>query len=438
MFKRAVLVFVLLMLVVLGVAAQDDPTDLIGPDSYPEGINPLTGLAVDDPESLNRRPLLIKISNFPPLVREYQIGLNDAEVVWEHLLAGGVTRFSAVFYANDFEKIGPIRSGRLVDFELSRIYRSFFTYSGMAIGTNEILFNDALMLDRVVGGSGPCPPLCRYPQDGLALEHTLFGDTGEIRSTYAEEREVDMTAEPVYGMAFSDTAPEGGIPLESALVRYRQTIVEWQWDDEAQRWMRYQDGEPHWDYSQDKQVQAVNVVIFEEEHTEQPYVRDQYWGPANFAFSVNFIGSGRVFFLRDGQYYEGEWRRETREDPLSFYDMDGNVLPFHTGNTFFNLVPLWIDGYELELTPTEPQTVEVTGSTGVSIRFGPNENYIAPDVAYPGDTFNVLGRNYDGTWLQLMRINREDERAIWLPIERLDVGELDIMALPLPRPSNER
>lgn len=436
MLKRVLLLIALLM-AVGAVVAQDDDT-LIGPDSYPEGVNPLTGLTVDDPEALNRRPLVIKISNFPPLVREYQIGLNDAEVVWEHLLAGGVTRFSAVFYANDFEKIGPIRSGRLVDFELTRIYRSLFTYSGMAIGTNEILFNDALMLDRVVGGSGPCPPLCRYPQDDLALEHTLFGDIGEIRSTYAAEREVDTTAEPVYGMAFSEDVPEGGTPMESVTVRYRQTVVEWVWDEEAARWMRFQDEEPHWDNSRNEQVQAVNVVVFEEEHTEQPYVRDQYWGPANFAFSVNFIGSGRAFFLRDGQYFEGEWRRATREEPLTFYDMDGNVLPFHPGNTFFNLVPLWIDGYELELMPSEPQTVSVNGDTGVSMRFGPNEDYIAPDVAYAGDTFNVLGRNYDGTWLQLLRVNREDERAVWLPVDRLDVGELDIMALPLPRPSNER
>jgi hypothetical protein len=428
--------FLLVLLVVVAVpptTAQDDT--LIGPTAYPAGINPLTGLPVEDPVTLDRRPLIIKISNFPPFVREEQIGLNDAEIVWEHLLAGGVTRFSAVFYEKDFEKVGPVRSGRLLDFELTRIYRSLFTYSGMSQGTNEVLFGDALMSERVVGGSGPCPPLCRYPQEGLALEHTLYADTAAIRTDFAVEREANTTPDPVYGMAFSETAPEGGVPLERGLVRYRETVVEWVWDDEADVWLRFTDGEPHNDLGTDSQVRAKNVLILEEEHTEQPFVREQYWGPANFAFSVNLIGSGRVFLLRDGQLHEGEWVRETREAPLSYVDLDGNILPFAPGNTFINLVPRWYDGYEVELYPAEPFEVLVNGDTGVSMRYGPSTDYVSPDVAYPGDTFIVLGRNFDGDWLQLQR---NETRAVWLPLERVDVDELDVIALPLARPTHER
>ncbi len=433
--KRPFSLVCLLLLIPLFPAATTAQDVIIGPDAYPDGMNPLTGLPAADPDALDRRPLLIKITNFPPVVREHQVGLNDAEIVWEHLLSGGVTRFSAIFLENDYEKIGPVRSGRLVDFELTRIYRSLFTYSGMSQGTIEVLFSDSLMLERVVGGSGPCPPLCRYPQDGLALEHTLFGDTEQIRTDFAAERDVNLTPDPVYGMAFSETAPAGGTPLDFAQVRYTQSVVGWEWDVDAERWLRFQDGEPHWDSSQDKQVQATNVVIIEDTHTIQPFVSEQYWGPANFAFSVNFIGSGRAYMLRDGMLYPGEWRRETREEPLTFFDAEGNVLPFKPGNSFFNLVPMWTDGYELELLPSEPETVAVNGDTGVSMRFGPDAAYVAPDVAYPGDAFAVIGRDFYGEWLQL---KRGDERAIWLPVERLDMADLDIDALPNPRPSHER
>ncbi len=425
----------LVLMVPLFPAATTAQDVVIGPDTYPDGINPLTGLPADDPNALNRRPLLIKITNFPPVVRDYQIGLNDAEIVWEHLLSGGVTRFSAIFLENDYEKIGPVRSGRLVDFELTRIYRSLFAYSGMSQGTIEVLFGDALVSERVVGGSGPCPPLCRYPQEGLALEHTLFGDTEQIRTDFATERDADTTPDPVYGMAFSDDAPPGGTPLDYAQVRYTQSVVGWEWNAAAERWLRVQDGDPHWDTSQDKQVQAANVVIIEDEHTVQPYVSEQYWGPANFAFSVNLIGSGRAYMLRDGTLYQGEWRRESRDEPLTFFDADGDVLPFKPGNSFFNLVPMWTDGYELELLPAEPETITVNGETGVSMRFGPDDAYVAPDVAYPGDEFNVIGRDFYGEWLQL---KRGDERAIWLPVERLNMTGLDADALPNPRPSHER
>lgn len=430
-FWRGLLMLVMLMLpfsVLLNAQS-----DTLGPDTYPDGTNPLTGLPVTDPALLQRRPILVKISNFPVIVRQYQIGLNEADVVWEHLLAGGVTRFSAIFLGSDQPRVGPIRSGRLIDFELTRIYRSLFTYSGMSEGTINVLRGDALVSSRVIGGSGPCPALCRFPQEGLALEHTLFGDTAALRDQ-AIELERDTIPESIYGMAFSKDIQSPGIPLESASIKYRGSTVGWEWDANAGRWLRLQDGEPHID-GNGIRVSAANVVIVEEEHTEQPFVRDQYWGPPNFAFSVNFIGSGRIYFLRDGQIWEGEWRRETREEPLRFFDTNGEILPFRPGNTFFGLVPRWIDGYELEFRFVNPQPVVVTGDTGLSMRTGPSEAYRAPDVAYGGDTFSAIGRNFDGTWLQ---VQRAEDEAVWLPVERLDIGSLDPMTLFNTRPSNER
>lgn len=432
MYKR-LFVGVLLLLCVGVVAAQTE-RDIIGPDSYPAGVNPLTGLLAENPEDLNRRPIIIKISNFPPFVREYQMGLNDAAIVWEHLLAGGVTRFSALFWEGEYEQIGPIRSGRLVDFELLRLYNSLLTFSGLSEGTLSILRQDALVASRAVAGSGPCPPLCRYPQDGLALEHTLFANTAQLRDL-AVERDADLEPDPIRGMAFSEAAPEGGTALDTMTIRYREMLVDWAWDAASERWLRSTDGEAHFDQLSGEQVNAANVVVIEEEHTVQPFVRDQFWGPANFAYSTNFIGSGRIFLLRDGLVYEGEWRRDVREDPLTFYDTEGNLLPFKPGNTFFNLVPRWIDGYELEIKLVEPPQVSVAGDFGVSMHYGPSDAYRAPDVAYAGDTFNVLGRKWDSSWLQ---VQRNDERAVWLPVERLDVGDLDIESLPVPRPTNER
>jgi hypothetical protein len=69
------------------------------------------------------------------------------------------------------------------------------------------------------------------------------------------------------------------------------------------------------------------------------------------------------------------------------------------------------------------------------MRFGPSADYVAPDVAYPGDTFQLLGRNFGGDWVQ---VQRNDSRAVWLPLERVDVGDMDVMTLPLARPTHER
>ncbi|NDJ61596.1 MAG: DUF3048 domain-containing protein, partial [Chloroflexi bacterium] len=417
-----------LLIGAVGLAAQ---TDVIGPNSYPDGINPLTGLSVDNPDDLDRRPLVIKISNYPPEIRP-QAGLNSAEVVWEHLLAGGVTRFAAVFLATDLDHVGPIRSARLIDFELTRIYDALFVYSGMAQGTLDRLRADGVVSSRIVGGAGPCPALCRFPREGLALEHTLFGDMNALRDL-AVEMGRDVVPETVSGMAFSESIPSDGIGLDSIRISYRRTTVEWVHDPESGRWLRNQDGAPHFAAETDTQINAANVLILEADHVEQPFTRDGYWGPPNYAFTVELTGSGRIFLLRDGQYIEGEWRRDSPDAPLLFFDTVGNVLPFKPGNTFVNVVPRWQNGYELTFVLAAPLTATITTPGGVNLRLGPAQAYASPDVAYPGDEFRAVGRDRNGSWVQLLRPNGE---VLWAAAETL-VLDGDVFSLPFSRSTFE-
>ncbi len=436
MLNRVTLVLFMLLLLSLpsSIQAQQDPIEnLIGPDTYPANMNPLTGLVVDNPALLERRPLLVKISNSPAIVRP-QSGLNEADIVWEHLLSGGVTRFSAIFLGQDLEKVGPIRSGRLVDFELTRIYRSLFIYSGMAQGTIDILNQDALVSTRVVGGAGPCPALCRYPRAGVALEHTLFGNTLDLRDL-AIEMGRDTSPQPVYGMAFSETPPDGGIATNGIDINYNETTIEWSYDAGSDRWLRAQDGIAHFDGLTMDQVSAANIVVFEEEHTIQPEVTLDYWGPGDFAFSVNFIGSGRVYLFRDGQYFEGEWRRETQEGVLTYFDLNGNPLPFKPGNTFFNLVPRWVDGYQLSFHLADAPLARIMGDIGQNMRTGPSEAYRQLDVAYPGDTFSAIGRNRSADWVQ---VERDGDGVYWMALSSLDLNGFNVNQLPISRPTNER
>lgn len=429
--RRHFMLFVALMLAALVSLPVSSQTP-VGPETYPPGINPLTGLPVADPFTLDRRPIIVKISNYPPFVRP-QPGLMAADVVWEHLLAGGVTRFSAVFLSNDVDVAGPIRSLRLVDFELVRIYRALSVFSGMAQGTLDVLRTDALMSSRVVGGVDPCPALCRQERPGVALEHTLFGNTAALREL-AAERGRDVEPEAVYGMAFSEAPAREGTPLDALRIYWAETTVEWAYDAETGLWLRSQDGEPHFT-EEGTRVSAANVVVVEEEHTVQANVAPNYWGPGDFAFSVNFIGDGRMYFLRDGQYFTGEWRRETRQDPLTFFDENGDLLTFKPGNSFFGLVPRWVDGYQLEFAVPNPPIATVAGTVGQPMRLGPGDGYVTPDVAYPGDSFELIGRNNASTWLQL---RTSYGALVWLPRTVLAFDEAALANLPKTRPTVER
>ena len=80
-----------------------------GPVRFPDWINPLTGLQPADPSRLNRRPMVIKVSNFPRSIRP-QWGLSLADHVYEYYLEFGLTRFAAVYLGNDTQRVGPVRS----------------------------------------------------------------------------------------------------------------------------------------------------------------------------------------------------------------------------------------------------------------------------------------------------------------------------------------
>jgi len=401
-----ILLTLVLTLLLSASLARAQNAEIIGPDTYPPGVNPLTGLPVANPEALNRRPLLIKISNYPAAVRP-QSGLNSADIVWEAIVEGGVTRFSAIFYGEAVPNVGPVRSARLVDIPLANIYHALFVHSGSSQGTRDYLARDPYVSRHNLGG-GSCPPLCRHPHDNVAYEHTLFGDTEALYQQF-EDYNIDIHASMPTGMAFSETIPFGGVPLEGIIVGYRQTDAEWTYDPYSSWWVRTQDGEPHYDAYSGSQVHASNVLILEADHIDQPVIAEGYWGANNYATQPVLTGSGRIFLLRDGAYHEGQWRRETGVDPLTFYDLAGNTLPFKPGNTFIQLVPRWFNGYALTFKLINP--LPATVSTNGILRYGPSPNYTSAQYVSVGDTLTLVGRNGRSDWVQ---VRLEDSDPLWI------------------------
>ncbi|MCD4739031.1 MAG: DUF3048 domain-containing protein, partial [Anaerolineae bacterium] len=101
------------------------PSNVLTP--FPPGVNPLTGLKVADPEMLEHIPLAIKISN-SPAVRP-QSGLNSADILFEHYAEGNITRFTGIYYGTYPERVGSVRSGRLIDLEIPAMYQGVFAFS---------------------------------------------------------------------------------------------------------------------------------------------------------------------------------------------------------------------------------------------------------------------------------------------------------------------
>ncbi|MFW6068280.1 MAG: DUF3048 domain-containing protein [Chloroflexota bacterium] len=324
--------------------AGTEPTQsipgLIGPDNFPPEVNPLTGLQVDDPARLQRRPIAIKVSNYPAAVRP-QAGLNDADLVFEHYAEGGVTRFTAVFYGNDANQVGSIRSGRLIDLEIPRMYDAAFAYSG-ASGPVRLMMRDSPFFDRIISPDFGHGGFYRVEDPDKAVEHTLFTDTSTLRAIL-QERGQDTPPQFQTNMAFHADAPAGGAPASSLEVRYVGTNVFWLYDPITMGYMRSTDGAAHVDANTGQQLNFKNIIVLAAHHEDTGILEDMVGG-GHYSTQIQIWGEGPVSIFRDGQRFDGRWRRENPDDMLTFYDLEGNILPLAPGKSFFQMAPLGFDG----------------------------------------------------------------------------------------------
>jgi len=302
----------------------------IGPFSYPQGVNPLTGLPYPNEAAMARRNLIVKISNFPPLVRP-QHGVNSADVVYEYEAEGGVTRFAAIFRSQSPERVGSIRSARLLDMELATMYRALLAYSGTSEPIQDLLLGEEFfqfqLLSPLIGHNCNDNGFCRdeaLRAEGVPFEHTLFGDTESFWNTAT--RANTNTGFQAFGFAFGEAPDADGLPIEDIFINwFGQTDARWQFDEAAGRYLRFTDSIAHFDALTDEQLWTDNIIVVEVPHVERP---DLFPPGVNFtSLGIELWDQGRAYLLRDGLWYQGFWRRRDREAGSALQIIRGDNTP---------------------------------------------------------------------------------------------------------------
>jgi len=318
---------------------------LIGPDNFPANVNPLTGETVNDPAVLARRPLAVKVSNAPAIVRP-QSGLNNADLMFEHYAEGGLTRFTAVFYSKDADPIGSVRSGRLIDLEIPKMYDAGFAFSG-ASGPLKIMYREAPFFDRVISPDYGHGGFFRIEDPNKAFEHTLFTSTQNLR-WILDQRGQNRPPQFSNGLAFRAEPLAPGAPARQVEIGYQGTNVLWSYNEGNGRYSRWTDGNPHLDANSNQQLNFKNIIVLAAHHEESDFLED-FVGGGHYSIQIQVWGEGPVSIFRDGQRFDGRWQRNDPNGMLTFTDLEGNILPLAPGNSFFQIVPLGFD--QLLVTP---------------------------------------------------------------------------------------
>jgi hypothetical protein len=311
------------------VTLTPSPTNTPDPYARPVGLNPLTGLMVDDVARLERRPLMVTINNDPP-ARTQHYGFGQADVVYEYIMEGkAITRFTAVFLGVEAERIGPVRSARLVNLYLTPQYGGALVSSGAGKDLRWWLKNKmpAPYFDIDLDDPNNNHYVYTLGSDYMTRMQT---STARLRK-WLTDKNLEQATHPS-GFAFAQQPPKGA-SAKVIDVTFPGT-PQWTYDEASGRYQRAEYKAPHIDAASGNPITVANVVLQVVKHEETDWQED-----VNGVMSIRIIpvGDGRATVIRDGVAITGTWKAGDTTN-AEFRDSAGALIPLKPGNTWFELL----------------------------------------------------------------------------------------------------
>lgn len=308
---------------------RKDVSVLPGADGY---VNPLTGIVSYTPQAWQSRPILaLKVGNSGN--ERPQSGLDRADVIYEELVEGGVTRFMALYSTNDAPRVGPVRSVRTVDHKIMQPLGGLFAYSG---GVPPVV--DELRETPGVTDVGTNRVGAAYSRDSARrAPYNLYATTDALWSGHTDEpRET-----PLFRfLKVSDDATVGGDARASEIEMSfagNGSVVRYEYDKKTGVYKRFQGGSPHMVESASGGTQlAFRNVLVQEVRVSRGATVDRGGESTN---DIAMLGSGAAVLFRGGRAFRGTWSRSSVGAMTTFTDGSGKPFAFAPGETIVALKP---------------------------------------------------------------------------------------------------
>lgn len=321
---------------------KDDPKATAAPEPAKPVLCPLTGVEAPGDFDETRPALAVKIDNAPPA--RPQAGIQQADIVYEEIGEGGLTRLLSIFQCSDADQLGPIRSARTVDPDILQEYAPvLFAYSGANGEVLKKVGSTSGITDLKHGSNGEA-----YSRESSRkAPYNLFSSTSKIRGTSAAKDakgapqtgfEFDpavlnapVAAPPAAGAAPAPAAPPGNAVTFSYS---NSNNVRFTYDASKKAYLRFHGDVPH-KAASGEQVSVVNVVVLKVMITPGA-IKDASGSPTQ---DTSVIGSGDATILRGGVAVTGKWNRSSASAKTTLTDASGQPVKLAPGNTWIHLVP---------------------------------------------------------------------------------------------------
>lgn len=287
---------------------------------------PLTGMDAPSEEAIAQRVVSVKIENSSEARPQTNIQL--ADVVYEMVTEGGITRFNAIFHSQAPENVGPVRSARLPDLYIVPQYHALFAFSGASDSVNAAV--RAAGIENLSEDAGVSAPYRR--SNKRAAPHNLYSGIPALRQEAAKRGM--KASDPVPPLAFDHRSAESTPTITQLVVPFSPAnTVQWSYDAASKTYLRTNNGRAFTDEATGKQVHATNVVVIWAQHNAAGN-RDV---TGSTTFDIVLAGSGRAAVFRNGQRFDCTWEA-TKNAPPTFKAADGTQVRLSPGNTWMQVV----------------------------------------------------------------------------------------------------
>ena len=340
---RVTLLIAVLVAALLAGCAVNGPATLISAwpqadsertvERPPELVRwPLTCLLAPDANAVLARAVSVKIENSAE--SRPQSNLYRADVVYETLTEGGITRFNAIYHSQAPDVVGPVRSARLSDVYMVPQYGALFAH----VGGNTVVIGRvrAADIDDVDQFYDPGP---YWRSSSRRRPHNMYASIPELRDLgISKGFEASRTIPPFHFDFFpQETMPtitHVSIPFAPG------NKVTWDWDMERGSYVRSINGSSHLDAASGERMTASNVVVLWARTTSSS--KTDVAG--NTTLDIDLDGNGRVAVFSGGQLFDGIWETDGTHPPV-FTDDAGEVIRLVPGNTWIQVIPTTANMY---------------------------------------------------------------------------------------------
>ena len=292
--------------------------------------NYITGEALNG-DSTTDRPVAIMVDNSKYALP--QSGIAAADIIYEMVTEGGITRLMAVYSdLDDVELVGPVRSARdqFVQFVLP--LNAIYVHIGTSIYANNMLnFYHYQDIDGLYLGVTSFD-FDKEREKTYAHEHCWFTKANLIRDGIAATG-INTTGNlyPAFNFADYKKAPvlleNGEDAADIELVYSSYTDVAFHYNADDGRYYKDTYGTAHMDAATGQQLSFDNVFLL---HTIVGYHPD--------GLCTNFdLSQGAGYYFYNGKYIPVLWTKGNPEDPLKITDLEGNLIEVNVGKSYVGI-----------------------------------------------------------------------------------------------------